>query len=343
MGADVFGDDMEMGANSAFVSDPHHIRVFLLTFCDRIGRIGASRRRERKVGVYRPCDICVSMVTQKRPCRETAIGSGSGEDQKTGDLPCAFYQIGTIDTSIGAQPRSLRECGMSNRRNQSLRGITILRDLSDDDRAELERSCRWARFNPGELVLSHLERSDDVFFLVSGTARALIYSAAGKAVMFRDIQSGGMFGQFAAIDGKPRSATVEALVPCLIAIMPATVFWHTIENQSQFTLAVLRQLISYIRELTDRVFEFSTLAVNNRVHAELLRLARANTCDGVSAEISPCPKHSEIASRISTHREAVTREVNRLVQMELVERYGKTLRVTDLPRLERMVREATGE
>lgn len=232
---------------------------------------------------------------------------------------------------------------MSNRRLHSLRDITVLRDLSDEERSDLELKCSWISFNPGERVLSHLDRSDDVFFLTTGTARAVIYSPAGKVVMFRDLAAGDMFGEFAAIDGRPRSATIEARTPSLIAVMPATVFWDTIKNQNSFSVAVLRQAIRYTRELTDRVFEFSTLAVNNRLHAELLRLARASENDGVVAEISPCPKHREIASRISTHREAVTREVSRLVHLNLIEKQGKALKITDLPRLERMVREATGE
>ena len=218
-----------------------------------------------------------------------------------------------------------------------------MRDLSDEERAEIELKCCWKNFMPGERMLTHLDRTDDVFFLVTGRARAVIYSLAGKVVNFRDLSAGDMFGEFSAIDGRPRSATIEAQTPCLIAIMSSALFWEMIENQSKFSVAVLRQEIRNIRQLTDRVFEFSTLAVNNRLHAELLRLARASPSDGAVAEISPCPKHSEIASRISTHREAVTREVNRLAHLNLIEKQGKALRITDLPRLERMVREAMDE
>ena len=68
-----------------------------------------------------------------------------------------------------------------------------------------------------------------------------------------------------------------------------------------------------IRSLTTRVYElFSTLAVNNRIQAELLRLASFTCQGGNSARIAPAPTHVEIASRVSSHREAVTRELNRL-------------------------------
>ena len=80
-----------------------------------------------------------------------------------------------------------------------------------------------------------------------------------------------------------------------------------------------------IRELTTRVFEFSTLAVRYRIQAEILRLAELSACTGKVAHIVPAPTHAEIASRTSTHREAVTRELNRLAQMGILEQQNREL------------------
>ncbi|MCG8559212.1 MAG: helix-turn-helix domain-containing protein, partial [Hyphomicrobiales bacterium] len=107
--------------------------------------------------------------------------------------------------------------------------------------------------------------------------------------------------------------------------------------------ALLKRLVAQIRSLTTRVFEFSTLAVSNRIQAELLRLARDNGIDDNTALITPAPTHTEIASRISTHREAVTRELSRLTQNNVIRREGRALCVTDVDRLARMVQEATGD
>jgi CRP/FNR family cyclic AMP-dependent transcriptional regulator len=98
-----------------------------------------------------------------------------------------------------------------------------------------------------------------------------------------------------------------------------------------------------IRALTTRVYEFSTLAVNNRIQAELLRLANLASKDGKSARIVPAPTHVEIASRVSTHREAVTRELSRLSRIGIIERTGADLIVKDIERLSEMVHDATGE
>jgi len=59
--------------------------------------------------------------------------------------------------------------------------------------------------------------------------------------------------------------------------------------------------------------------------------------------VAPAPTHTEIASRVSTHREAVTRELTRLSRTGLIERQRNGLLVKDVERLAEMVHAATGE
>ena len=83
--------------------------------------------------------------------------------------------------------------------------------------------------------------------------------------------------------------------------------------------------------------------VSNRIHAELLRLAANAGHEDGQALLSPAPSLSDIANRVSTHREAVSRELSRLASIGLLRRQGSDLRVTDVARLEKLVREAKGE
>jgi CRP/FNR family cyclic AMP-dependent transcriptional regulator len=184
---------------------------------------------------------------------------------------------------------------------------------------------------------------NDVFILVSGMARVLVFSAHGKAVGFRRINPGDLFGEFSAIDGDRRSASVEAVSNCSVLSISSTLFNELMADDSAFMTAVLAHLVGMLRALTSRIVEFSTLAVKNRIHSELLRMAR-DCRDGSGVYlISPAPTHSEIAQRISTHREAVSREISRLKQLGIIERRGRVLVVKDFERLSRMVLEATGE
>jgi CRP/FNR family cyclic AMP-dependent transcriptional regulator len=101
--------------------------------------------------------------------------------------------------------------------------------------------------------------------------------------------------------------------------------------------------VKTIRMLDRRVYEFSTLAVNNRIRAELLRIANLSPRKGKCAQIVPAPTHVEIASRVSTHREAVTRELTRLTRLGILERQGHVLVVKDVDRLALIVHDAVGE
>jgi CRP-like cAMP-binding protein len=152
-----------------------------------------------------------------------------------------------------------------------------------------------------------------------------------------------MFGEIAAIDRKSRSASIEALEACTIASLTSSQFEALLLREPAVAMATLRQFAADVRRLSERVFEFSTLAVQNRIHAELLRLACESSPSGGEAVLSPAPSLSDISSRISTHREAVSRELSRLSATGLLRREGGNLRITDLARLTELVHEAKGE
>lgn len=231
----------------------------------------------------------------------------------------------------------------SQHRLSTLQAAPILAGLSQAALGEVVRICGWSEYATGEQILGYLDRSTHVHFLAAGRARVIIYSAEGKAVVFTDLEPGAMFGEIAAIDRGPRSAGVEALEPCTVASLTANQFEALMQAEPSVAIATLRSVTAEVRRLSDRVFEFSTLVVRNRIHAELLRLAAASHHNDSQALLSPAPSLSEIASRISTHREAVSRELSRLTATGLLAREDGNLRITDLNRLAKLVRDARGE
>src|SRR5262249_43093541 len=127
----------------------------------------------------------------------------------------------------------------------------------------------------------------------------------GKDVVFVDLKATMMFGEIAAIDRGPRSASIEALEPCLIASLSSDAFEKLMLREPSVAIAALSHMAAEVRRLSERVFEFSTLVVQNRIQAELLRLAGGAGERHGEALLSPAPSLSDIADRISTHREAV--------------------------------------
>lgn len=225
----------------------------------------------------------------------------------------------------------------------SLRRLPILAGLSDAAVERVAQSCLWRGHEAGEQIVGYRDPSTDVYFLVTGRARAIMYSSEGKAVIFVDLHPGTIFGEIAAIDRKPRSASIEALEPCTIASLSANRFEDLLLREPTVGLATLRHVTADVRRLSERVFEFSTLAVQNRIHAELLRLAGEAARGHDTVLLSPAPSLSEVADRISTHREAVSREISRLTALGLLRREGGDLRITDLEKLAELVHEAKGD
>lgn len=225
----------------------------------------------------------------------------------------------------------------------SLKGIAIFANLKPEALESVQRRCAWRRYLPGEPIIDYLDVSDDVYFIVEGETRVTIYSASGKAVSFRELGPGDVLGEYPAIDGGARSASVEALTNCLVASMSATTFREILQTEPLVAQALLARLVGKIRALTTRIYEFSTLAVSNRIQAELLRLTQLAPREGKIARLDPAPTHGDIASRISTHREAVTRELSYLAKIGVVERKGGALLVKDPERLAQMVHDVTGE
>src|SRR3546814_5311779 len=89
----------------------------------------------------------------------------------------------------------------------------------------------------------------------------------------------------------------------MIGSVSAETFRSILQEYPAVSMALLTSLIGIVRSLSERIFEFSTLAVKNRIHSELLRLAREGDHEGKSARISPAPTHADIASRISRSEE----------------------------------------
>lgn len=217
--------------------------------------------------------------------------------------------------------------------------VKLLQGVSQERLAVLAGQCNWRTVEPGQVIVARNSRDRDVHFVVSGRVRVTSFSAGGKQVTFRDQEAGEMFGDLAAIDGKPRSADVLALDSVLVASLTPEHFRQLVADEPLVRERVLQRLAGLVRLLSERVIDLSTLGVQNRIHAELLRQARATGATGKQARIDPAPKHADIASQVSTYREQVTRELSALTKLGLLAKDGTALVLLDVPKLEEMVAE----
>jgi CRP-like cAMP-binding protein len=176
--------------------------------------------------------------------------------------------------------------------------------------------------------------------------RIVNHSVGGREISFDDVDAGGFFGELSAIDGDSRSATVISLGATVVAFLSPRRFEELMLAQPKITLALMRRLTGMVRRSTERIMDLSTVGANNRVHAELLRLAKvdgmADSPKSNTATITPIPVHSDIAARVSTTRETVARVLGDLARDNVVERGDSALVIRDLRKLRRMVEEVRG-
>ena len=222
----------------------------------------------------------------------------------------------------------------------TLAALEAFASLSHEQREKIAPLLRGRRHTAGEFIVRQKDVDHGVYFIVSGQVRVKFFGARARTVSFRDLRAGEMFGELAALDGDPRSAQVEALEPTLVVSLPRTSFQQLLSQNAALSNYVLRRLARLVRLLSDHVVELTTLGVNNRIHAELLRLARAAGVGNNRATLDNMPAHLEIANRVSTQREAVSKEFAVLRKAGIIHKAaGRPLMVMDVGRLERMVME----
>ena len=219
-------------------------------------------------------------------------------------------------------------------------GCVILDLATPEVQAAVRPRLRVFRVSRGRTIVGAAAASDSVFFVDEGEMQALLYSPNGKEVSVRQIGEGGLFGELAALDGLPRATSVVALTDARLLEMARRDFLTIIESSPRAAVWLARRLAAEVRRLTERMFELSALNVSGRLHCELLRMAKLAPAGLV---LESAPTHAELASRIGTHREAVTREMRFLASRLVLRAQRRRLTILDLPQLEYLVSQAVGE
>jgi CRP/FNR family transcriptional regulator, cyclic AMP receptor protein len=195
-------------------------------------------------------------------------------------------------------------------RFSTLRKLPFFTGASDDVMSRLKSRARWTVYPAERTILEHGDRQNDVFFIVEGAVRIVVRTALGYEAILNDMGVGEFFGELAAIDGIQRSASVTTLLRTRLCSFPGEAFMEAVLTSPDVTRRLLRMLSGRLRTKDERLVEFGTLTVRERLIAELLRLSR----DRGSGErvLSPPPPQHVLAARIGTRRESVSRELGEM-------------------------------
>ncbi|WPB84231.1 Crp/Fnr family transcriptional regulator [Sediminicoccus rosea] len=179
----------------------------------------------------------------------------------------------------------------------------------------LAGAARWHGFEPGQTVLEAGDPARDVFFIAEGEVRIVMRSAGGHEIILNELGPGQFFGEIAAIDGGPRSVGVVALTRARVCVIAAAPFMSFALSTPEASHQVMRMLAALVREKDARLLELTILPVRPRLIALLLRMSRPRVVgEGEGVVVSPPRPHHELAARIGTRREVVTRILGALTR-----------------------------
>jgi CRP/FNR family cyclic AMP-dependent transcriptional regulator len=179
------------------------------------------------------------------------------------------------------------------------------------------------------IIVNETEIGDALFILIQGRVRVFSADTSGKEITL-GILAGDFFGEM-SLDGGTRSATVEALEPCLCAIVPNAHVLSFVRENSEFAISLLQTTIVRARASTQAARDMALLDVYGRLAQTLNHLANAVEGDETPKPIIPLITHGELAAHVGASREMVSKLMKDLERGGYVQ--VSTRRITLLKKL----------
>ncbi|WEF32933.1 Crp/Fnr family transcriptional regulator [Pseudoduganella chitinolytica] len=199
-----------------------------------------------------------------------------------------------------------------------LRKIPLLAELNEEEMARVKADIRIRQYAKRDVVLQKGAPGDSLLFLLTGSLQVIDITEDGRAIGLRMLQPGDFFGEIAVINGTMRSASVVAVTPVLVALLPR----HTALHLFAHSPSVANQMLRFLAEKVQRDSEFrALLSIHNtarRIYTFINLLKEKK--EGDVHVVENLPTHQDIANMINTSRETVTRTLLALVQQGIVEK-----------------------
>lgn len=175
------------------------------------------------------------------------------------------------------------------------------------------------RYRTGARLLQETERGDTLFVVMQGQVRAYGLDPQEREITFGYVGPGDYFGEM-ALDGGPRSATVEALEPTVCALVSRDALLAYIARQPAFALELLAKVSRRARMATNSARNLAFIDVYSRL-AKVLSGAALPQGDG-RALLPDDLGMQEIAQRAGCSRDMLNRIFQELETAGYLERSG---------------------
>ena len=192
-----------------------------------------------------------------------------------------------------------------------LEDISLFFCLDDEALQNFEQLATRKRFPKNTIVFSKGDESDSLYIIQSGRVKAVIHDTEGKEIVLSLIGSGEYFGEMAALDGVPRSATIVTKEPTEMLIVHRNDFKSILASNPDMAFNLLKVLLERLRRANEKIESLAFTNVHGRVANLLMQFAERR---GQQWVIEEKLTHQEIANMIGSSREMVSRILGELAE-----------------------------
>jgi CRP-like cAMP-binding protein len=215
-------------------------------------------------------------------------------------------------------------------------GETFLDALTEEEAADLHAAGRRRTYRPGVTLFHEGDDSGPVVVILGGRVKVATVGGGGREAIVAVRGPGDLLGELSAIDGGPRSATVTTLEPAEVLLVPGSAFAALLERHLRIALVLLRMVAGRLRYADSQQAQFATQDVVGRVARRLLELGdRFGVAEDDRIVIELPISQEELAAWTGSSREAVSKALQQLRSLHVLETGRKRITVLDSAALRR--------
>lgn len=214
---------------------------------------------------------------------------------------------------------------------EALGRTPLLADLSPEQINALAERTLPRRYKAGEVLFYEGDPCHGLFVLAEGSVKIFKTSPSGREIMLAVESAPSSVAEVPLFDGGPYPATVCAIEEVSACLISKQDFRRVCLAQPEVALKILAVMGQRLRQLVSVVESVSFGSVRQRLATTLLDFARQS--DGTSFTLTLT--HQELASRLGTVREVVSRNLSRFQAEGLLQIEKKTVTLLDPAGLER--------
>lgn len=225
---------------------------------------------------------------------------------------------------------------MSSDTPGTVRAVTagFLDELDAAARLAFEAQGRRGRFDAGAPLFVEGDVGTKVVVIHSGHVKVTTSSEQGHTVVLAVRGPGDILGDLSAIDGEARSASGFAIDAVEAQIMSAESFRALLDTTPGVALALLRVIVSRIRDSDRLRLDFGARDTAGRVAMRLVELAETLGEPGEDGIRITVPlTQDDLAGWVAASREAVARALASLRRRDLIRTARREITIVDLDRL----------